>query len=348
MKEVPLMFCFDRNYVIPASVAFYSLLRHNGGGAGHSKEQRESIQFKLFVVHNDISQAQQDKLHLTIKPFSNFASLQFINAKNYLQELWKNYPNQYHFSYEMLYKLIAPSLFPQYDKIIISDVDVVFLGDVSKSFFDFDISKDDLIGGVVSNNPQDFLPLPKKGWQSRYKNFDPDELEAIQYGIAAGYLIVNLKQWREEKIEQKALKYLQNNAHKLVLAEQDILGIVSHKRIKKISPAHIVAHTSWIDLGHSWEKFKPNIYTQEEIIQARDYPIQLHYVGVKKPWNSPNEPKSDLWFFYLSQTPFLEEYLAQFESIMFEKFKKSRFIYRALRFIKKHLFSFFGIQQTRT
>lgn len=340
MKEIPLMFCFDRNYVIPAAVAFYSLLKHNGGGAGSNQEQKEPIYFKLFVVHNDISQAQQEKLHLTIKPFSHFASLEFIQAQNHLQEIWKKYTYHCHFSHEMLYKLIAPSLFPQYDKIIISDVDVVFLGDVGKSFFDFDICQKYLVGGVVSNDPQAFLPLPKKGWQSQYKHLNPDELEAIQYGIAAGYLIVNLKQWREEKTQEKALDYLQNNAHRLVLAEQDVLGIVSHKRIKRISPAHIVGHTAWVDLGNSWEKLKPNIYTQEEILQARENPIQLHYVGARKPWNSPNEPKSDLWFYYLSQTPFLEECLTQLETIMFEKFKKSRLTWRALNFLKKRLLSF--------
>lgn len=114
-----------------------------------------------------------------------------------------------------------------------------------------------------------------------------------------------------------------------------MLGIISHKRIKKISPAHIVGHSSWVVLGNSWEKFKPNIYTQEEIIQARDCPIQLHYVGANKPWNSPSEPKSDLWFYYLSQTPFLEEYLNKLKTIMFEKFKKSQFIWRAWYFCKK-------------
>lgn len=28
MIEIPIMFCFDKNYVIPASVAFYSLLEN--------------------------------------------------------------------------------------------------------------------------------------------------------------------------------------------------------------------------------------------------------------------------------------------------------------------------------
>ncbi|WP_143428743.1 glycosyltransferase family 8 protein [Helicobacter sp. 11S02596-1] len=38
IQIIPLMFCFDKNYAIPASVAFYSLLKNTkpismGGGA---------------------------------------------------------------------------------------------------------------------------------------------------------------------------------------------------------------------------------------------------------------------------------------------------------------------------
>lgn len=325
------MFCFDSNYVIPASVAFYSLLEHNRQGGGQDK----SFFFRLFVVHNNISPSQQEKLHLTLKPFSHFASLEFINAQNYLQGIWRNFTHRYHFSCEVLYKLIAPSLFPQYDKIIISDVDVVFLGSVAESFFNFDVKENYLVAGCVSNDPEKFLPLPKKGWQSEYKRFNAQDLKAIQYGIAGGYLIINLKRWREENTQDKALRYLQQNAHKLVLAEQDVLSIISHKRIKKISPAHIVGHTAWVDFGDNWEKLKPNLYTQEEFTQAREHPIQIHYVGVDKPWNSPSQPKAELWFYYLYQTPFFEEYLASIEAILFEKFKRSRFLPRTLRFLKK-------------
>lgn len=99
------------------------------------------------MIHNDISPNDQEKLQLTIKPFSHFATLDFIHAQNYLQDVWKKLTHQYHFSYEVFYKLIAPSLFPQYDKIIISDVDVVFLGDITRSFDDFDCNEDYLIGG---------------------------------------------------------------------------------------------------------------------------------------------------------------------------------------------------------
>ena len=34
-----------------------------------------------------------------------------------------------------LFKLCAPTLFPEYDRILCSDVDVVFTGDVSSAYF---------------------------------------------------------------------------------------------------------------------------------------------------------------------------------------------------------------------
>ncbi|ANV98200.1 hypothetical protein BBW65_05030 [Helicobacter enhydrae] len=331
MQEIPLMFCFDSNYVIPASVAFYSLLESNT-----PPPPTENLKFKLFVVHNDISQEDQEKLQLTIKPFCDFASLEFIDANQYLKDVWKKMSNKYHFAYEVFYKLIAPSLFPQYDKIIISDVDVCFLNDITKSFWDFDVDEEYVIGGVVSNDPDAFFPIPNVGWRSGYKKFNSEELKAIQHGIDGAYLIINLKQWRENKIQERAIDYLKKSVGKLVLAEQDVLGVISFPYIKKISPAHIVCNTSWEVLGKEWKDFKPNVYTQEEIWEARDKPIQIHFAGANKPWNTPSVPMADLWFVYLCKTPFLQDYLRKMESIMFQKFQRTFLPYRILNFVKKN------------
>ncbi|WP_158654380.1 glycosyltransferase family 8 protein [Helicobacter pametensis] len=293
--------------------------------------------FKLFVVHNDISHSDQEKLQLTIKPFSHFASLSFIHAGEYLKDIWEKLPDKHHFAYEMFYKLIAPSLFPQYDKIIISDVDVVFLGDVKKEFLEFDCDENHLLAGVVSNDPDAFFPIPSKGYRSGYKRFNAQELKALQYGVDACYLIINLKQWRAHKTQEKAIEYLQNNFHKLVLAEQNVLAIVCANHIKSLGLQYGASNKSWLHLGESWEKLTPKIYTQNEIDEACKNPIQLHFAGANKPWNTPSEPKSEIWFQYLCQTPFLQDYLNTLEQRMFKKFKESRFVYRLLRLIKRKL-----------
>lgn len=328
-KIIPMMFCFDKNYAIPAAVAFYSLLENNkkealGGG----------VEFRLYVVHNDIPLEHQNKLHETIKPFNHFAKLEFIDDNGRFNEVWHSIEAKNHFSQEMFYKLAAPSLFPQYEKIIISDVDVVFLGNVIYEFENFNTDQEYLIGGVVSNNPESFFPIPKQGYLSGYIKFSQDELKSIQYGIAGGYLIINLKQWRLNSIEEKAIKFLEQKSKILILPEQDVLSIICYPHIKNIHPAHIVGHTSWIKWGNNFKKLTPNIYTQQEINEMHNSPIQLHYIGGAKPWNTPSEPKSEIWFSYLAKTPFLGDLLNKVEDLILQKHYRASWKYQFHKMLK--------------
>lgn len=324
-----MMFCFDENYVIPAAVAFYSLLENN-----EKEAIKQGIKFKLYVVHNNISTKSQNKLQKTIQPFSHFAQLEFIDGKNQLAQAWERIIGKNHFSLEVLYKLLVSSLFSKYEKIIISDVDVVFLGNVIKEFDLFDTNQNYLIGGVVSNDPNSFFPIPKKGYLRGYQKYSYDELRAIQHGVGGGYLIINIKQWIENKIEERALEILFNKAEKLVLAEQDVINLSCFPHIKKIHPAHIVGHYNWQKNGKEFENIIPIVYTREEIKEMCNFPIQLHYVGANKPWNTPSEPKSEIWFQYLCKTPFLRDFLNTFEQKIIEKTSKQHLWSKLKRIIK--------------
>lgn len=295
---------------------------------------KEKLFYKLYVLHNDISADYQDLLRDSIKPFGDFSSLYFINANNFFAKQWNTISHKAHYAKEVLYKLLLTSNFPQYDKIIISDVDVVFLGDVSKSFLEFDINNDIYISGVKMNNPDDFFPL--HSWKEGYKKFSKKELESIQYGIGGGYLIANLKKWREDNIESKMIDFLQNNANKLIQAEQDVLNIVCYPKIGKLSHAHIVGNAMWEIYGKSWERYKPNIYSQDELESARLNPIQIHYIGSGKPWHTPNTPKSDIWYKYLGQSPFAKIHLQNLENTIINKYLKTTLPYRIKSYIKRN------------
>lgn len=72
MTNIPVMHCFDDNYCLPASVAFYSMLEHA------SKDHA----YDLYVLHTDISEENQYLLRKTIEKFKN-AHLSFINMTDY-------------------------------------------------------------------------------------------------------------------------------------------------------------------------------------------------------------------------------------------------------------------------
>lgn len=327
MKQIiPIMFCFDKNYVIPAAVATYSLLENN-----RNKAEELNIEFKMYVVHTNISSEDQEKLKSNIQSFSHFSSLDFIDGGEIFDETWEKIRSKNHFSKEMFFKLITPSLFPQYEKIIISDVDAVFLGDIIEEFMAFDIREKYLLGGVFHSNPEAFLN--PRGFMKKYKNFNSDEIEALQSSCDAGYMIINIKKWRDEKIEQLCLSFLYQNSYRLVLPEQDVISIVCKKRIKKISLQYCVEPNFWLEYGDNWEKMKPNIYSREEIYYAQKNPIQIHYHGDDKPWRSPSRHLSNIWFQYLVKTVFLNDFLLDFEKMILQKNHRKTWRYKLKRLL---------------
>src|SRR5574344_2199209 len=116
---IPIMTCFDKNYVIEGAVAFYSMLEHAD----------KNNFYKIYVLHSDIAKEDQEKLIENIKEFSSFSSLEFINMENRFNDIWEKIYAGGHFSKEVMYKLLVASIFPEYEKLIVTDVDVVFLGD---------------------------------------------------------------------------------------------------------------------------------------------------------------------------------------------------------------------------
>ena len=83
LKEIPIMTCFNNNYCAPAGVCFYSLL----------KNANPDYSYKLFVLSNDISEENKEKLHNSIKVFEN-ASLEFINMNNKFKDLFEKFPSK--------------------------------------------------------------------------------------------------------------------------------------------------------------------------------------------------------------------------------------------------------------
>ena len=205
---------------------------------------------------------------------------------------------------EMFYKFCAPSLFTQYEKIIITDVDVVFLGDISKEFLQIDLSNS-YIGAHKTF-------LKKNGLNYKYlklydNEFSEDEKQAVQF--AGGYYIYNLKKMRQDNLEEKFLDFAIKNHKRLFQFEQDTINIVCYPHIKPLQPNALVC-TYLYDIYKTEKDFNNDLnYSAQEIKHALTHPIQLHFATKIKPWNSYFCAKTEIFFSYLIQTPFLNSIL---------------------------------------
>ena len=291
-KEIPLMFCFDNNYVIPAAVAFYSLLEH----------ANKEYYYKLYVLHTDISLKNQEKLKENIKKFSEFSELIFENIENKFEDLWATIGTKGHFSKEVMYKVLVASIFPIYDKIIVSDVDVVFLNDISESYFDLDVSEDYYLAGTK-------LIGKMKWYMDQYLQwFSEEEVEKLS-GFCGGYIVFNLKKLREDHMEDKFIKCFETEGHRINQMEQDVLNLCCYPKTKRLPLKYVACSYMWDEYKTEKDKETDIYYTKEEIEDAMTNTVQLHYATSTKPWKNVNSTKSEVWFEYLVKTNFLKEYL---------------------------------------
>ncbi len=294
--EIPVMHCFDDNYVIPAAVSFSSMLSH----------ANPQYAYRLYVLHSDITVHHQKKLAGLVEKYPN-ASLTFINMNNRLHDVWASCGTDHgHLRKEVFYKLLAPSLFPQYQKIIITDVDVVFSGDIAPSYFVLDEYPEAYYAGVRQINPKGtFL---RDYYNNTYKK-QMDSEEFAQLKICGGYLVANLERLRRDGMEEAMVDCLRKNIATLWQLEQDVINYCCRDKQIVYLPLNYVVCSYMYDLCR-----EPSVcasdphYTYREMRDAMEHPIQLHYATGSKPWNDPEITKAELWYQQLKRTSFQEDY----------------------------------------
>ena len=286
---IPIMFCFDNEYAIPAAVAFRSLLDNAS----------KDFFYKLFVAHTDVSPDNQAKLQEVGSHFRKNVSLEFLQMQHRFEDLWKKTKTKGHYSKEALYKLIAPSLFPQYDKIIVSDVDVVFLGDLSPSYFSFDAAEDIYVAGVPGvGKILNILDV--------YRNdFSQEEINKMV--INAAYMVFNLDKMRKDNVQASFLKCAETDHWRLLQLEQDVINLCCYPKIKFLPLKNVMCNYVY-DLYKADEDFdNDKTFSRQELQEAMEHPTLLHYPGLKKPWKDIDCTKAHEWVKYLAKTAFCEE-----------------------------------------
>jgi lipopolysaccharide biosynthesis glycosyltransferase len=298
--KIPVMHCFDNNYSIQAAASMYSMLLH----------ANKSYDYILYVLSTDITSQNKTKLYDVVNRFTN-AELEFIDMNNRFDGLLN--PSLHTiYTKEVLYKLIAPSIFPQHNILIITDVDVIFLSDISKSYFCFESSTDKLLAGTRGiYQPDSFLvSYIDDYYNKKFDNFSLDKLK-----VCGGYLVYHLDNMRKSKIEEKFIKYMNENLVNLPQAEQDIINFSLDDNQIEYLPLNYVVCTYMYEVYNETDKLKTDLnYNKNQIIDALKNPIQLHYAGIMKPWTTDYCTKAEIWFDYVSKCGLLKEQMQKEEA----------------------------------
>lgn len=189
------------------------------------------------------------------------------------------------------------SMFPDLDRVLYLDPDVLVLHDLAELYkIDFE---GNLIAGVIENLPEYHRIASKMGIEDSYIN--------------GGMILCNLDAWREDNLEQRALERLSDVRHNLNY-DQGIINELCCGKIKVLPPKYnALAEVFEFKNAERMKKrygFK-HFYNQKEIDVAMNDPTIIHFTVFLygKPMSTMcTHPYSGYFREQLKNAPFDFEY----------------------------------------
>lgn len=276
MRRIPIFFTFDDNYTVPAAVAFFSLLNRASA----------NVAYDMYVLHHDISEEHQALLRSVVGRFAS-ATLAFRDTAGFLKDEWARgnwdgNQNGVRFSSDAVVRCFAARFFPEYEKIVYSDVDVVFVDDVSELW---DVDLDDAYMAGVRNVFLKSLPTMLSHLKPEHHRL----LDDIY--IDGGLWVMNLRKIREDRLEDRMLGIIRDDSIVKRWNDMDVMNIACAGKVAFL-PLNYIARPHLAEAVR-----KPGFashFTRDEIYDAILRPKILHYAGTK-PWLTKMNWDSAWW-----------------------------------------------------
>lgn len=264
-KEIPIFFATDDNYMPFLEISLRSLITNAS----------KKYKYIINVLNTGLS---QDKIEKVMRLENENFKINFCDLSEYVGPIKNKLKNVYHFSLVTWYRLFIESLFPQYDKALYLDCDIVVLGDISK-LYNIQLGNN-LVGAIkchiVSEHPV-FSEYARV-----FCGVDPEKY------FNAGILVMNLKEFRKNRIEDKFVYLINKYNFDVIDPDQGYLNALCRNKVKL--------------LPNGWNK------------EAIDTPLQgdlniVHYALYKKPWQYDDVINQEYFWLYAKDSPFYEEIL---------------------------------------
>jgi lipopolysaccharide biosynthesis glycosyltransferase len=258
---------FDENYAMNACVAIYSLLR---------SKAKDTYYHIYIIIREKFSSTVLESFDSLVKQYIG-TIIEYVEIGTVLD----NSTAGQHFTTDCNFRLIAADLFPNLDKCIHLDVDIVVLDDLTQ-MWNIDIG-DNIIAGIRDINGKERFKVIKLPTWKQYVN--------------SGVIIMNLKVIRDENITPRFVELLDKG---YFYPDQDILNKICYDRIYHLPLKYNIYFYQVVN-----KKELELIYSPDDIEDALNNPVIIHYAGGIKPWNSSDDYAmlSYLWYQAAIESP---------------------------------------------
>lgn len=287
MNKIPIIFAIDDNVVVQCGVTITSLLLN----------AKEDTFYDFYVLYE--SQKLPEDCRNRLKEafaYSKQCSINFVEVVEDYSDV--NVIGET-LTVATYYRLSIPSLFPQFEKVIYADIDMIFQQDLSE-LYQSSLLHNELLAAVLDLAIDDKFYFPS--------TFPQKIGKTVKDYFNAGFLVMNLKRMREENVMEEfnrhaKIKYDQN--------DQDVLNVVCNGRVQ-ILPSMYNFQLNHFS-NYMWGRKTSEIQFGELFKHAT-----LHYTWKHKPWNSLECVAYDTWWHYYKMSPFYDDmvyFKRQYEQI---------------------------------
>lgn len=263
--KIPVFFAVDDGYCPFLAVAIQSLIDNS------SQENT----YLIKVLNTDISEGNKKKI---LKYERENVDIEFVDLNYYIQKVKDKLYTRDYYSKTTYFRLFLPNLYPQYDKVLYLDSDIVILDDIAKLY------NIDMGDNLVAAAPDDVIQFnevfqtyaEKVVGVASYKNY-----------FNAGILLMNLDQMRKFKFQEKFI-YSLDRITFAVAQDQDYLNRLCKGRVKLIE--------------RIWNRMPiadPKIKTESVKL--------IHYNLAFKPWHFEDILYKEFFWMYAQETEYFEE-----------------------------------------
>ncbi len=273
--KIPVVFAFDDNYALPASIAIQSLL----------DSKRPSTEYEIIVFHGGLSPK-------TIQKMEKICPIRWVKVD---KTKLNNAPCSEYWPHSVYYRLFIADLLPEYGKVIWSDVDVLFKGDLA------DIYAQDLQGadwgGVIAERQDE-----TQGVHPHY----PENKKTYIY--MSGFMLIDTKLWREKKMWDKFMEIIKTYGERLKFFDLAILNLAADK-IYPVPFEYCVLENIYDEMEKAPEwPWLERAQGKEALIKAKENPIIIHYAGRSpKVWKRSKDEIPAYYWGYIEKSPFYDK-----------------------------------------
>ena len=262
---VPIFLAVDDRYVPFLAVTLQSLIDNS----------TEENYYVIKILYTSISEESKEKIKKYQKENVN---IEFVDLNYYIEKIKDKLYTRDYFSITTYFRLFISNLYPQYNKAIYLDCDIVVLSDIA-DLYKIDI-RDNLLGAVPEGVIQCMEVyqeyVEKVVGVASYKNY-----------FNAGMLVMNLDELRKFKFQDKFL-YLLENIKFSVIQDEDYLNRICKGRVKLLS-------TEW------------NVMPVVKDSDIKEEDIKLiHYNYQYKPWHYDDILYGEYFWKYAQKTEYYD------------------------------------------